>query len=81
MTYTHPHMKVARMEAAVEVLGSQIAELSAAIDVERRQPSPDQAAIDAMNAQRMALGDEQDDLRSDDIDAVARILGNRQNVA
>ena len=81
MTYTHPHMKVARMEAAVEVLGSQIAELSAAIDAERRKPTPDQAAIDAMNAQRVALGDEQDDLCSDDVEAVARILGNRQGVA
>lgn len=64
------------MEAAVEVLGSRIAKLSAAIDVERRQPSPDQAAIDAMNAQRIALGDEQDDLRADDVEAVARILGH-----
>lgn len=76
MPYTHPHMKVARMEAAVEVLGSRIAKLSAAIDVERRQPSPDPAAIDAMNAQRITLGDEQDDLRADDVEAVARILGH-----
>lgn len=77
MTYSHPHMKVARMEAAVEVLGSRIAKLSAAIDAERSKPSPDHAAIDAMNAQRVTLGDEQDDLRADDLEAVARILANK----
>lgn len=76
MAYTHPHMKVARMEAAVEVLGSRIAKLSVAIEIERQKTHPDQAAIAAMNNQRIVLGDEQDDLRSDDLDAVCRILGH-----
>lgn len=77
MTYAHPHMKVARMEAAVEVLGMQIAKLSAAIDDERANATPNQDVIDALRAQRVELRDQQDDLSSNDLDAVAAILGER----
>lgn len=77
MAYTHPHMKVARMEAAVEVLGSRIAKLSAAIDDERHSATPDQVAIEAMVAQRIGLRDQQDDLHPDNLDAVAQILGSK----
>lgn len=77
MTYSHPHMKIARMEAAVELLGSRIAKVSAALDDERQKPLPDRTAIDAMRQQRVALCDQQDDLRADDLDAVALILGDK----
>lgn len=77
MTYTHPHMKVARMEAAVEVLGSQIAKLSASIDDARHAPAPDDSLIESLMEQLIVLRDRQDDLRPDDVDAVAQILGNK----
>ena len=47
MTYTHPHMKVARMEVAVEALGMRITKLVAAIEDEHHDTRPSRDRGDA----------------------------------
>lgn len=73
----HPHWKVARFEAAIEVLGFQITEISAEIDAVKNTPEPDAEKIADLRARRIALADEQDDLRPDDFNRIAEILGDQ----
>ena len=47
--------KLCRMQASVAILSARIAELSAAINTERRQAAPNLEALKTLYAQRIAL--------------------------
>jgi len=70
----HPHRRVAAMEAAVEVIGMRIAELSAQLDCERKSASRDEGNIDALLKKISKLRDLQEDLTPEDTDRVNVIL-------
>jgi len=70
----HPHRRVAAMEAAVEVVGMRIAELSAQLDHEEKTAAPDDARIDAYLNKISELRELQEDLTPEDTDRVNAIL-------
>jgi len=70
----HPHRRVASMEAAVEVVGMRIAELSAQLYRERRSTSRDEDRIDALLKQIYKLRQLQEDLTPEDTVRVNAIL-------
>jgi len=70
----HPHRRVASMEAAVEVVGMRIAELSAELYRERRLTVPDNRRIDGLLKQISKLRELQEDLTPEDTDRVNAIL-------
>jgi len=70
----HPHRRVASMEAAVEVVGMRIAELSAQLYQARKSTSRDEGNIDALLKQISALRELQEDLTPEDTVRVNAIL-------
>jgi len=70
----HPHRRVASMEAAVEVVGMRIAELSAQLYRERRLTIRDNRRIDGLLKQISKLRELQEDLTPEDTDRVNAIL-------
>jgi len=70
----HPHRRVASMEAAVEVVGMRIAELSAQLYRERKLAIRDNRRIDGLLEQISKLRELQEDLTPEDTDRVNAIL-------
>jgi len=70
----HPHRRVASMEAAVEVVGMRIAELSAKLYRERKLTIRDNRRIDGLLKQISKLRELQEDLSPEDTDRVNAIL-------
>jgi hypothetical protein len=77
MTYEHPHMKAARMEAAIEVLGVEVSRAAIALQEEQAKASPDLAVIASLKATLSDLWSQQDELRPDDLERVEQILSRR----
>lgn len=73
----YPHRRVAAMEAAVEVVGMRIAELSAALYRERRSDTRDEARIEALLARMTVLRELQESLEPEDEALVASILSGK----
>jgi len=70
----HPHRRVAAMEAAVEVVGMRIAELSAQLYHERRLTIRDNNRINGLLKQISKLRELQEDLTPEDTEQVNAIL-------
>jgi len=70
----HPHRRVASMEAAVEVVGMKIAELSAQLNCEEKSNAPDDARIDEFLKKISKLRELQEDLTPENTDRVQAIL-------
>ena len=68
--------RLARLETAQELLGFLIASLSKEIHDERRKPSPDAAALDALVAKKNELADLEDRLSLDDVAQVEYVIQN-----
>jgi hypothetical protein len=66
MLYEHPHMKVVRMEALVELIGQRIAAVSARLADERATPEPDAALLTQLDQQCVDMTKEQLALNPDD---------------
>jgi len=70
----HPHRRVASMEAAVEVVGMRIAELSAQLYRERKSTIRDHHRINGLLEQISRLRELQEDLTPEDTERVNAIL-------
>jgi len=70
----HPHHRVASMEAAVEVVGMRIAELSAQLDSEENSENPDDGRIEEFLNKISELRELQEDLTPEDTVRVQAIL-------
>jgi hypothetical protein len=73
----HPHRRVAAMEAAVEVVGMRIAELSAELYRERRSSTRDEARIEALLARITVFSELQESLKPEDTELVTAILSGK----
>lgn len=73
----HPHMPVAAMEAAIEVVGMRIAGLSADLYAERRSAQRDETRVEALLSQISELRELQDSLTPEDTDRVQAILSGQ----
>lgn len=66
--------QAARYQTALQVIGQRIAELSAAIDVERKAGAPSEGRILNLVEQREQLTDQQERLSPHNADAIERVL-------
>lgn len=73
----HPHRPVARMEAAVEVVGMRIAELSSALYLERRSATRDDARIESLLEEITHLRGVQEELSPEKTELVNAILSGK----
>lgn len=73
----HPHLPIAAMEAAIEVLGMRIAELSAELYRERRSTTRNDAKVDEYLARISELRELQEQLKPEDTELVHSILSGK----
>lgn len=66
--------RLARLEAAQEVLGFLMAARAEAIHKEAQKPSPDSAKIERLEAERNNFFEIEDRLRLDDPDSIERVI-------
>lgn len=66
--------RLARLEAAQEVLGFLVAVRAEWISTERKKAQPDAAKIAQWEAEQTGFLDLEDDLRLDDLDAIEKVI-------
>lgn len=66
--------RLARLEAAQEVLGFLVAVRAECISTERKKAQPDATKIAQWEAEQTGFLDVEDDLRLDDLDAIEQVI-------